>query len=246
MRNPAAGLLFLTSAALASGCAAGPSPARDAALLSHAPPPAGRDCRIVRTPERLPAADQLVDSVAFSAALRALREDRQISRGYVIFTMLFDRNGWNAIREVVEHDLSPTVSEELQKLVFEHRRNVEPGAAWGARLRIDFGEEVHFQVGRQEICAPRVRGTPDLVAFDNGFDVRRQHAQPHPTPLNTVWVLVEVDPSGAITEARVERAPVPLAWESALIQAVRSLAFEPALLDGVPISSVARVPVRLR
>ncbi len=54
------------------------------------------------------------------------------------------------------------------------------------------------------------------------------------TPMNTVWMLVEVDTNGGISAARVQRAPITIRNEVPLMNFVRSLVFDPATLDGNP------------
>jgi TonB family protein len=238
--------LAILSCTLAA-CAAREAEPRHLTLLSDTPAPAGRSCTTRPLPEPAPAADLIVDSAGLNASLATLRDRPGTPRGYLIASLLFDENGWNARREIIEHDVGPDLAREVQALVFEHRREVEPGEPWGARLRIDLGDPIRLRVGGQELCEARVRGSGELTSTHDIFDVRSNPATgARGGIMNTVWVRVGVDPSGRITSAAIERTPVRLLREESLLRYVESLTFEPALVDGLPVEGTVRVPIIIR
>jgi hypothetical protein len=231
--------------ALAAACASprGPTVPRSESLLSERPPPPGRECSVAQAPEPLPPADLMVDSAGLTRAVQELARGREVREGYALLSLAFDRNGWNSRRSVIDHDLPAAFTDSLQRLVFTHRREVPPGQPWGARLRVRLGEQPRLDVGRQEICAPRLLDR-SLAASPGGFDVRDR--QP-PGPLSGIaWIRVLVSESGAIVDALVEQGPAGMRSEGAVLARVRILAFEPALVDGIPVASWARLPISAR
>jgi hypothetical protein len=246
MRTPSTVLTLLALASM-SGCAtAGIDPAaRGALLLSEAPPPVGRECHIVPPPDPSIGADQLVDSLAL---VRDLEEMGGVDHptGYAIVSLAVDVNGWNSRREVIEHDLPPAAIDSLRALLFRNLRQHQPGDPWGARLRIELGDGVRFQVGHQEVCPPRLRSISDVFDSRTLFDVRATDRAVVSTPLNTVWVRVELDATGMVTDARLQRATFTIRNEAPLLNRVRSLSFDPALIDGIPIAALLSLPLRVR
>lgn len=242
-RTTRPGLLLALVAALGACHAAPPSSSRlrPQSLLSDRAPPAGRECRISAVPAELPAVDQLVDSTALHAQLVELQADGRRTSGYAILSLIFDRNGWSARRMVIEHDLAAPVADSVQQLVFANLRQVSPGEGWGVRLRMDLQQEPLFRVGRQEICAPRLRNAPELRNATSPFDVRSRDAPD--IFRRIVWVHVLVDASGAIADARMPERTRGLAPEDQVLSYIRSLSFDPALADGVPIPGWTRVPL---
>lgn len=238
-----AGVGFLLLAAAACASVQGPPTARDPSLLTTRPAPAGRVCRVVEVPAKLPPAAALVDSAALSAALLELGTTEQAASGYAILSLTYDRFGSNVRRTVIEHDLAQPAADSLQKLVFAHRRAL--GATeheWGVRLRMDIGEDVQMRVGRQEYCMARPRDRTVLSPFDA---MSAQYQGPGIRD-ETIWVRVYLDPVGHPYGLRVERGMVSAAVENQLLQYVRTLSFEPALADGIPVSGSTLVPVFVR
>lgn len=229
-----------------AGCAhrSGPGEPRQEYLLSERPPERGRQCRIADDPPSLPAVDAVVDSAALEGMLRNLRSTRQPIAGYAILSMAFDENGWNAVREIVEHDLPAEVADSLQKLVFEHRRTVAPGKPWGVRLRIDLDETPLFRVGRQEICAPRALSYPSAGSPNNAWD--RGSLLITLTHQNSVWAHVLVDAQGRVSTARLEQTGLNARWESFVLGLVQSMHFAPATVDGIPFATWTRVRIPLQ
>jgi hypothetical protein len=232
---------------LATACASGgPSAAmRSAALLSDSPHPPGRDCRVLPPQREDARVDLVVDSAGLMRDLASLGA-RLPPDAYAIVSLQVDAHGWNARREIVEHRLTPAMVDTLQAMVFGRVRALEPGDPWGMRVRIDFGDPIRFRTGLQEFCAPRLLTAPEVVGRQAQFDVRSATAPITASPLNTVWLLVEVDTHGAVSGARVQRAPISIRNEAPLINFVHSLLFDPATLDGIPITSTTTVPVRFR
>ncbi|HEV2129563.1 MAG TPA: hypothetical protein VGR27_00585 [Longimicrobiaceae bacterium] len=241
IRSAWAGLLLLAVAACA--LVQRPPTARDPSLLTTRPAPIGRDCRVVEVPAELPSAAALVDSAALGAALLELGTTERPVSGHAILSLAYDGFGSNVRRTVIEHDLPQTTADSLQKLVFAHRRALEATEKeWGVRLRLDIGEDVRMRVGRQEYCAARPRDRTLLSPFDA---MSAQYQGPGSRD-ETVWVRVYLDPVGHVHGLRVERGMVSAAVENQLLQYVRTLSFEPALTDGVPVSGSTLVPVFVR
>lgn len=246
MRSAVSLLPLLAIAALGACATASPERStRGALLLSEAPAPASRDCRIVPLPHPALAADQLVDSAALAHSLREL-VGQTPGGHYAIVSLATDVNGWNARREVIEHDLRPEQADSLRTLVFHHLRQHEPGEPWGARLRVEMADEIRFRVGHQELCPPRLRSPGDVFDERSQFDVRSSDRAAVSTPLNTVWMRVELDAAGVVRDVRLLRAAFTIRNEAPLLNRVRSLTFDPALMDGVPIASVMSLPLRVR
>lgn len=223
----AAALLLLPLA----GCALpGGAPAR----------PGG--CRAAAVPEALPPAGALVDTAALDAGIADLRDDTPVGLGHVVFSLAYAADGSNVRRAVVEHTLNPGAADSLQKLVFAHRR-VLPAreAEWGVRLRIDLDGAPRYGVERRQLCPPRVR----TIGFEDG-SIQNPSA-PAGMGYQRVWVRVRLDETGQVTDARVERGAVRTGTqEMRLLQYVRTLSFEPAREDGLPVPGEISVPVRTR
>lgn len=241
IRHASAALLLLLVAACAS--VHRPHAARDPSLLSTQPAPFGRTCHVLQEPAELPPAAALVDSVALRAAVRALRADQDAAGGYALLSLSYDRFGSNVRRTVIEHDLPRTTADSLQKLVFAHRRTLEPTETeWGVRLRLELGDEVRMRVGRQEYCEARPRDR----TLHSPYDAMSARYQGPGARDETVWIRVYLDPVGHVSGIRVERGMVSTALEHQLLNYVRALSFEPALADGMPVSGSTLVPVFVR
>lgn len=247
--------LVLLAALLA--CAAcstytGAPPGR-ASLLSDGPAPLGRPCRASPFPERLPAAALLVDSAALTAAAADVWRQAGRPAGHALLAMGFDEEGLNVRRDLIEHRLPPALADTLQKLVFAHRRSVDPSErGWGVRLRMDLGgEQPVLRVGRREVCEARPRDAAVTAygAFGGATfgDVRERTAAPGVLPANggTVWVRVALDAGGNVTEARLERTISRGAWENRVLSYVRAISFLPATEDGRPVPAQLMFPLRL-
>lgn len=239
--------LALAAAAALSGCATLGSPqAAQQALLSSAPPPRERACRVAEAPSALPAAGELVDAAALRAAAAELWRAEGSPRGYVLFSLRYDRFGSNVRRAVLEHTVSDVLADSLQKLVFAHRREVRPAdGEWGVRLRVDLGEEPALRVGRWQVCAPTPRDTrlaDASLSVSSLWDVRDTSL---PDPQARVWLRVRLDASGTVTGARVERTPVRGMAEWRLLNLVRTIPFQPALEDGYPVPAETSISLPL-
>lgn len=237
--------------AVLAGCASAPraDPAlRSAELLSERSSGPGRICEVVDRPERLPAADALVDSAALRADIVALLQASEDSTGYVLFSMAFDKHGTNIRRAVIEHDVRPVLADSLQKLVFKHRRTVEESDGdWGVRLRIGLAESPRFDVGRQERCAPRPRDGSLARAIETASLYGTGTRYRGGVRETTVWVRLQIGPSGNVTGAAIERGIVGgTAVEQRIYDFVRTLFFDPALEDGFPTTGYLSIPLVVR
>jgi TonB family protein len=244
-----AALLALPACAMMQGDGLSPQE-----LLTDTPPrPLNRACRISPHPATLPGADALVDSAALSAAAAEAWRAAGSPAGHVLLALRYDRDGVNVRREVIEHRGDAALADTLQKLVFAHRRRVEPADhEWSLRLRLDLGHAPRMRVGRTEMCSPRLRnaaegGLGNSVGGAWG-DVRDPFAPPAAAELHgpgTVWVRVALDSRGNVTDARVERSLGRLSSENRLLNYVRSIAFIPAMEDGYPVPGQLSMPLRL-
>ncbi|HYJ80131.1 MAG TPA: hypothetical protein VEW03_11040 [Longimicrobiaceae bacterium] len=222
--------------------------ARDA-LLSSAPPPSDRACRISARPQQLPAAAALVEGEPFSAETVRLWTAAGRPAGYVLLSMGYDREGLNVRRAVLEHTVSRGVADSVQKLVFAHRRRQEQtDGDWGVRLRVEMGDAPVMRVGRREECSPRPRDRRDRV-LASGFDLRESAPAPGRTTVLTgsevAWIHVRISDSGLVTDAWVERSPFRGSWERPILNLIRNIEFLPALEDGIPVPGETTIPVRL-
>lgn len=205
----------------------------------------GRACRAERSPTELPAAAQLVDEAGLRADAARLWQASGAPAGHVLFTLLYEADGVNVRRAVIEHTVSDAVADSLQKLVFAHAlRAAGARDPWGVRLRVELGPEPALAVARREVCTaiPADRRSvasalPDVRDAEAGVAGLV-------TP-GMVWVRVSLDERGLVTDARVERGVTRGAWEGRLLNYVRTLAFLPALEDGVAVAGEATIPVRL-
>jgi hypothetical protein len=243
-------LAALALSAGLAGCPSGTSGggSRDA-LLSRAPPPVDRACRISARPEQLPAAAELVEGEPFHAEAARLWTGTGRPAGYVLLSMGYDRSGINVRRAVLEHSLSREVADSLQKLVFAHRRRLSPTEGdWGVRLRVEMGETPVLQVGRREECSPRPRDRRDRL-LASGFDLRETAPAPGRTTVLTgsevAYIRVRISDSGQVTDAFVERSPFRGSWERPILNLIRNIEFLPALEDGFPVPGETIIPVRI-
>lgn len=246
MFYPIRRLPLLTLLVLLSACAARQQPQVDrrAVLLSDQPAPANQQCAVSGMPETLPPPDAVVDTGGLAADLAELWRTQELSPGYAVLSLAFDPTGVNVQREIIEHTLPPAVADSVQKLVFAHRRQVEPAEEeWGVRLRLDVNGGVDYEVGRQEVCPPRLRGQGVDSPVGEGALWHRI------TPgfrTRLVWVRVRVDPSGLVSGAAMERGGIGGTYDQPLLDYIRSLSFDPATRDGIPVTGETSVPVRVR
>jgi TonB family protein len=234
--------------ALLAGCASAGTSSRGA-LLTEAPAARERSCVVAAEPARLPAADDLVDVEAFRAAVDRVRQGAARPDGYLVLSIRHARDGAQVRRAVLESNVSRALEDTVQKLVFAHRRQAPAARGeWGVRVRVDLGEQVSMRVGRRESCTPRPRGWEYRTA-GNAFDVRGSDAWDAGavtlTDPSVVWVHVDLDERGAVTDARVERGLSRPGMEQRLLNYVRTMGFIPATEDGYPVPGELTLPVRL-
>lgn len=233
---------------LLAGCSSlreAPDARRDA-LLTSLEPSHRRSCRVVDTPEVLPTTDQLLDSAAFAVDVVRTWQSYEHGPGYALFTLSYDPDGLNIRREIIEHNLRPTLADSLQQLVFTHRKELPAQEApWGVRFRVEVDPKIGFQVGRQEFCEPLARNT-DLAMEMGLVQNRGIRVLPGGAKESTVWVRVLVNPAGRVTEAELGRgAMADHVTQTRIFDHMRTLTFDPATEDGHPVSAWVSVPVRI-
>ena len=243
-RLPLVALAALAAALPACAAMDTAAPGR-ASLLSDAPPPPDRRCRVAREPAALPAADALVDSAALAAAASAAWRGAGAPDGHVLFSLRYDAAGTNVRRDVIEHRVPAALADTLQALVFAHRRRA--GAAeeeWGVRLRMDMGASPVLRVGRAEVCAP---APVDRGGVFFGAEIERPWTDPSYAAVaeDAVILRVATDPGGRVTDVRVERGMRRPGMEQRLFTWVRALRFIPATEDGYPVAGEASLRLRL-
>jgi len=223
-------------------------------LLSEGPRHLDRACGVAARPEQLPDAAELVDGT-FGADAARLWEAAGRPAGYVLLSMGYDREGVNVRRAVIERGegVTPELADEVQRAVFAHRLQARPAREeWGVRLRVDLGPRPALRVGRREQCRAAPRQGEHRSAsggFGAGYDVRQTLASSLSAPSladrDLVWVRVQLDAQGMVTDARVERTIMRGSWENRVLGYVRTLQFLPALEDGQPVPGEATLPLRL-
>lgn len=244
--------LLLLAAALAA-CApasAGDRPRREA-LLSDAPRPRDRDCRVAVHPRQLPSAAELVDSAGLAAAAAGAWRAAGGPAGHVLLGLRYDRDGVNVRRAVIEHSVSPALADTLQALTFAHRRVAASGEReWSVRLRMDLGEQPRLRVGRSQVCAPALRESMDgafsSIASRGWGDVRDASPAPSAADPTMVWLRVSVDAGGNVVDARVERGSMRHGRDTRTMAALRGLDFVPATEDGHPVPGELSIRLRVR
>jgi len=235
MRNQA-----LALALLALSACAGTQPAGTLSPVARD----GRACRAERSPTELPAAAQLVNEAGLRADAARLWRASGAPAGHVLFTLLYEADGVNVRRAVIEHTVSDAVADSLQKLVFAHAlRAAGARDPWGVRLRVELGPEPALAVARREVCTPAPADRRSVASALP--DVRDAEAGAGLATSGMVWVRVSLDEHGLVTGARVERGATRGVWEGRLLNYVRTLAFLPALEDGVAVAGETTIPVRL-
>jgi hypothetical protein len=243
MRAPAAALLLACSLA---GCATlTPAARQGEALLSDAEPVAARGCRVAGAPERLPDAAALVDAAALRRDVADAWAAAGRPAGHVLLSLRYDRDGTNVRRAVLEHSVPDALADTLQKLVFAHRKSVEPAKSeWGVRLRMDMAAEPALAVGRWRLCEARPRDRRSLAGLTTSFDVRDRGGAAQAEA--RVFVRLRVDARGAVTDAQLESATLRGGSEWRLLSYLRSIRFEPASEDGYPVPTDYRLSLALR
>ena len=210
-------------------------------LLSAQAGPSDRSCRIAEQPTVLPPVDELVDSAALHGAIEPLRNAEGFSPGHVLLSMAYDRFGSNIRRAVIEHTVSQSVADSLQRLIFSHRKTAATGEEWGVRLRIDLTDSLRFRVGRRELCPPMLRNRAiasplgDIAGGRDRFEPSAGGSGVATGTESTVWVRLLIAPDGSVADARFDRGIPSRIGEERLLNYVRMLDFEPALDDGIPV-----------
>jgi hypothetical protein len=218
---------------------------RATVFLSEGPAPRG-DCIPVDAPGTLPSPDALVDTSSLGAQVRAFQEQLDDGfSGYVLLTMLYEPDGTNVRRDVIEHSLPSTAADSIQKLVFASLREMpEHDESVQVRLRVDVNDGVRFRTGRSEYCPPSPRD-PQLEASlygvqGTGIRYRRGGRE------RIAIVRLGVHPNGYVTGGRFLRgAPTGSTLEQDVVRYLRQYSFDPARVDGVPVPGTIDVPVRI-
>lgn len=208
-----------------------------------------RGCAPARDPAVLPAPADLLDEDRFRADVARVWSWQGRPRGTVVLSLRHAPDGTQVRRAVIESTVDAALADSVQRLAFTDRRQASPAAEeWGVRLRMQLGDGIALSVAPRLACPARPREWEYRTA-GNPFDVRQADAassaaQP-PTDEGTVWVRVRVDARGQVTDAQVERGIRRGGWEQRLLNWVRTVAFDPATEDGLPVSTEATLPVRL-
>jgi len=239
------GAAFLAVAVTACSARGAQPVDRAAVFLSEGPAPRG-DCVPVVAPERLPTPDALVDTSRLGADLRVFQAsvDTGIA-GYVLLTLTYEPDGTNVRRQVIEHSLSSTAADSIQRLVFASLREIpEHDEPVQVRLRIDLDDGVRFRTGRSEFCPPSPRD-PQLKASLHGVQstwIRYRRGGRG----RIVIVRLGVHPNGYVSGGRFLRgAPTGSTLEQEVVSYLRRYSFHPARLDGIPVHGTIDLPVRI-
>jgi hypothetical protein len=227
-------------ASILSGCAGA---ANEPAITG--PRTAAVGCHPEEFPETLPTPDMLVDTAALGADIAALAAAHQGMAGFVVLSMGYQRDGINLRRAVIEHSLSPSQADSIQKLVFAHRETLpESQRERGARLRIDIDGGIAYGVDRREYCAPRPRD-PDIESAMRSFigaGVRYRGGRRE----QVVLLRALIHPSGYVESVTVVRGGISgSTLERELLFYMQQFSFSPATLDGFPTHGHVEVPVRI-
>lgn len=243
MRAPAA---VLALAASLAGCATlTPGSRAHADLLSEAEPSRGYACRVARAPGELPPAEALVDAAALQRDAAEAWAAAGKPAGHVLFSLRFDRDGQNVRRAVLEHSVGDELADSLQKLVFAHRREVDPARReWGVRLRMDLADEPKLAVGRWQVCDAQPTDRRSLAGLTTNFDVRDRGNVALAD--SRVFVRLRVDDRGVVTDAQMETAAIRVTGEWRLLSYLRSVRFVPASEDGYPVATDFRLSLAVR
>ncbi|HEX5724336.1 MAG TPA: energy transducer TonB [Longimicrobiaceae bacterium] len=220
----------------------GRHPASRESLLSDAPAPRERACHVADLPVALPEAGALINAPVFSAAAAYLWREAGRPPGHILFSLRYDPKGVNVHRGVIEHSIPAALADTLQKLVFVLRHELPAsGSEWGVRLRVDLADEPLLRVGRREVCNAAPRDRQLRSSATSWVDVRNEYIP----DFALVMVRVRLDAYGQVTDARVERSQVRGNWEHRLLAYVRTLDFDPAMEDGVPVPSETQLRLRV-
>jgi TonB family protein len=239
--------VVLLASALAAACATGGPP--PSSLLSDEKHPAPKQCAPAADPAVLPDPAALVDTAVFRNIARQLWMHAGRPDGYVLIALRHSPDGAQVYRAAIETTAPAGITDSLAMLAFAARRETpQAPREWGVRLRVDLGDPVRLRVGRRLACEARPREWAYRTA-GSPFDIRDSQGSWSTSILTDpgiVWVRVKVDASGTVTDATVDRSYLRGgAWQSQLLNYVRSMAFDPATEDGYPVASEIVVPVRL-
>lgn len=200
-------------------------------------------------PEAFPAQMSpgvIVDVPRLTNGVRELLAAAQADTGQVVLTLAFEPDGQNTRRDVIAHSVAPAVADSVQKLVFASLAGAPAvDRHWGARLRIEAGEQVRLSLEPREYCPPRPRNHRVEAAMAEfvGSGLRYRNG----TRERVVLLTVEVHPAGYVERAWVARgAPSGGSLERELYEYARQFSFYPASLDGYPVRGEVSMPVRLR
>jgi hypothetical protein len=203
------------------------------------------DCTPEPVPEVLPSVGALLDSAAVARAVRELRGSNGPRDGYVLLSLGFDRDGINIRRDLVEHSVTPSLADSVQRVVFAARRELDATEAeWGVRLRIDLAAEPVMQVGRREFCPPVARDR-ELDAAMHGLNpagVRYRRGRRE----RVVHMRALITESGTVGSAYILRGEARgSSLERELALFLRQFLFTPASVDGIPTRAWVEIPMRI-
>lgn len=243
MKVTHAGLFAAISSIMMLACAV---PESGQLGLPAPPPREVGGCVLELEPERLPAASMMVDTAALTDDLLALSGTGEMVQGSVLLSLEFQPDGLNVRRDLIAHEVPLATADSVQKLVFAHVTDSEEREEpWGARLRVELGSDVLYRVEARQYCPPEPRD-PDIESAIEGF-IGTGPRYRRGVRERVVVMRLEIHPAGYVEDARIVRgAPSGGTLEEALRQFMSQYLFEPARLDGFPVSGYIDVPIRLR
>lgn len=230
-----------------SACASAGGVAGPALLPSGWAPPTGQRCELSDSPQRLPAASEVVDSAALVGELGGARA------GYGLFTLRYDTLGMADTVRLSGGDLPEAVRDTWLRAVSTRVRPESPipiqrvrgrPRGWSALLRIDGGSTPTLRVGRTEECPPALTNARDLARhaeqWFGGF--LRQHPA-YRRPI-TVHMRMRVDSTGRVVSAEPVRRSAAIGPVEDIARRVSAQArFHPALLNRQPVGVWVQLPL---
>lgn len=230
-------LAFAVGTAVLAGCASGGGRAPANPVLSDWRPPTGQQCTVSSDPATLPAPEVVVDVPAFATTLHDAFEG-SVPAGQVLLSLQQDTTGtWTRVTPI-EGSLPQAHRAQVAEAISPHLTRRVVGSV---RLLVeaDPASPPRLTVGRSESCPPTV-SNPAYVSAEL-IRLWREYRRE-----TSVQVVVQVDERGRSGEVTLQGSTGHATLDAELRSLAGRMTFHPALLDRIPVTTYAQIPLIIR
>jgi TonB family protein len=201
----------------------------------------GRSCGLAAVPDSVPSVQRLVDS----SAVGHLAEVSAVS-AELVYGLRFSPQGQLAGIKLLEPADPTPLAHPYRDLISRTIRAQTPQeGVWGLRLMIRTGENPEIAVRRSELCqpVPLRTGMPGRSSGTTIIDPQEIQDLRNARPCR---LLIRVNESGVVGNVEIIQSSGSSILDRNAVESWQKRRFDPATLDGTPVSWEFPTSVRVR